>query len=260
MPNMYARGILFGKMVIELGDACTARNDAHDLHADIEFKTKGFFSGTYNALSGRVKHGSTDLGEVSGKWSALMEFKPTKVRPLPPPTPHPPNTKKKKQTGEKRTLFDVQKHGSAIAPKWVAPDDAQEPNESRRLWRDLTRALHAKDMDAATAAKAAVENAQRELRASGVRHATRFFELCDNRWVPRIQCVPSFLFLSFPLFFVNLGLQGFRRTRWRRRRRCRRGYGPARPRAARRQRRVLEKLPPPPCTRTRIYLADLTRR
>lgn len=80
MPNMYARGILFGKMVLELGDTCNAANDAQDLHADIEFKTKGFFSGTYNAIAGRVKHGATELGEVSGKWSALMEFKSAKVR------------------------------------------------------------------------------------------------------------------------------------------------------------------------------------
>ena len=48
-------GILFGKMVLELGDVCTARNDAHDLNADIEFKTRGFFSGTYNAIAGRVQ-------------------------------------------------------------------------------------------------------------------------------------------------------------------------------------------------------------
>jgi hypothetical protein len=83
----------------------------------------------------------------------------------------------------------VQKHGSAIAPKWVAPEDEQEPYESRRLWRDLTRALLAKDMDAATNAKGAVENAQRELRAAGAKHTTRFFELRDNRWAPRILCV-----------------------------------------------------------------------
>jgi oxysterol-binding protein-related protein 8 len=79
MPNMYARGILFGKMVLELGDMSTARNDAHDLHAGIEFKTKGFFSGTYNAIAGRVKHGANEIGEVSGKWSAVMEFKSVKV-------------------------------------------------------------------------------------------------------------------------------------------------------------------------------------
>jgi len=40
MPNMYARGILFGKMVIELGDTCTARCEKLGIAADIEFKTK----------------------------------------------------------------------------------------------------------------------------------------------------------------------------------------------------------------------------
>lgn len=79
MPNMYARGILFGKMVLELGDTCTVRNDAQDFYADLEFKTKGFFTGTYNSIAGRVKRGSTELGDVTGKWSALMEFKPSKV-------------------------------------------------------------------------------------------------------------------------------------------------------------------------------------
>lgn len=40
MPNMYARGILFGKMVLELGDTCTAKNEKHNLSCDLEFKTK----------------------------------------------------------------------------------------------------------------------------------------------------------------------------------------------------------------------------
>jgi hypothetical protein len=40
MPNMYARGILFGKMVLELGDTCTAKNDVNGLSCDLEFKTK----------------------------------------------------------------------------------------------------------------------------------------------------------------------------------------------------------------------------
>jgi len=82
----------------------------------------------------------------------------------------------------------VHKHGSDVAPKWIAPEDEQEPYESRRLWRDLTRAIVAKDMDAATEAKTAVETAQRELRATGVKHTTRFFELRDDScWAPRIQ-------------------------------------------------------------------------
>jgi hypothetical protein len=40
MPNMYARGILFGKMVLELGDICTAKNEKTGLSCDLEFKTK----------------------------------------------------------------------------------------------------------------------------------------------------------------------------------------------------------------------------
>lgn len=40
MPNMYARGILFGKMVLELGDTCVAKNEKRGLLCDLEFKTK----------------------------------------------------------------------------------------------------------------------------------------------------------------------------------------------------------------------------
>jgi len=40
MPNMYARGILFGKMVLELGDTCIAKNEKHGLYCDLDFKTK----------------------------------------------------------------------------------------------------------------------------------------------------------------------------------------------------------------------------
>ena len=43
MPNMYARGILFGKMVLELGDMCVAKNEKHGISCDIEFKTKVAF-------------------------------------------------------------------------------------------------------------------------------------------------------------------------------------------------------------------------
>ena len=40
MPNMYARGILFGKMVLELGDICIAKNEKNNLFCDLDFKTK----------------------------------------------------------------------------------------------------------------------------------------------------------------------------------------------------------------------------
>ncbi|RJE16992.1 Oxysterol binding protein, partial [Aspergillus sclerotialis] len=61
-PNMYARGVLFGKMKYELGDHSYVRCPENHLIADIEFKTKGYFSGTYNAIGGTIKNDNT--GEV----------------------------------------------------------------------------------------------------------------------------------------------------------------------------------------------------
>ncbi|KAG8220235.1 hypothetical protein J3R82DRAFT_1274 [Butyriboletus roseoflavus] len=172
MPNMYARGILFGKMVQELGDTCTVKNERHRLSCDLEFKTKGFFSGTYNAIVGRVRKAGYDIGEVSGRWSHVMEFKS--------------NT-----AGTKRVLFDVVKDGQNIAPKYVTPEDEQEPYESRRLWFNLTQAIEARDMEAATRAKTAVEDAQRDLRRrrdeSGEIFVPRYFELRDGRWHPKLS-------------------------------------------------------------------------
>ncbi|KAG6849795.1 hypothetical protein H0H93_005045 [Arthromyces matolae] len=186
MPNMYARGILFGKMVLELGDSCTAKNERNGMHCDIEFKTKvrhsyprskrvsqwstsqGFWSGIYNAIAGRIRRNNSEIGELSGRWSHIMEFRSTK-------------------TGQKRVLFDAVKDGQNMAPKWVPPEDEQEPNESRRLWQDLTTAIGRKDMEAATDAKSAVEDAQRErrkrLEETGGKHEPRFFTLKNGRWV-----------------------------------------------------------------------------
>ena len=40
MPNVYARGILFGSMYMELGDTVTVKCPKNDLIAEIDFKTK----------------------------------------------------------------------------------------------------------------------------------------------------------------------------------------------------------------------------
>ncbi|OJT07950.1 Oxysterol-binding protein-like protein OBPalpha [Trametes pubescens] len=197
MPNMYARGILWGKMFLELGDSCMAKNEQTGHYADIQFKTKGYFSGTYNAISGKIRRGNTETGEVSGKWSALMEYKSSK--------------------GEKRVLFDAAKDGQNIAPKWVAPEDEQEPDESRRMWSKLTRAIVAKDMDAATEAKTAVEESQREARRRmderGEVHVPRFFQERNGRWEPKlqlpsdpqeaIQAVEKFIWPTLPPSYVS---------------------------------------------------------
>ena len=83
MPNMYARGILFG----QVGHQALRRSEQHTTTRRParrpRFQSQGF-SDTYNAIAGRVGQGQTVLGEVSRRWSAHMEFKPTKVGPLLP--------------------------------------------------------------------------------------------------------------------------------------------------------------------------------
>lgn len=80
---MYARGILFGKMKYELGDHSFVRCPELDLVADVDFKTKGWVGGTYNAIGGFIKRESTGevLYELSGLWSEEMFVKDVKVRP-----------------------------------------------------------------------------------------------------------------------------------------------------------------------------------
>ncbi|KIJ32061.1 hypothetical protein M422DRAFT_35992 [Sphaerobolus stellatus SS14] len=173
MPSMYARGILFGKMVLELGDSCVIKNERTGMSCDIEFKTKGFFTGTYNHVSGKVKKNGSEVGEVGGRWSHRMEYKENK-------------------TPKRRVLFDASSEQSKSTPKIVAPESEQEPNESRRLWSNLTVAILEKNMEKAQESKSAVEESQRELRRQreerGETHVPRFFEQdAEGRWLPKIQ-------------------------------------------------------------------------
>lgn len=73
---MYARGILFGKMKYELGDHSYIRCPETGLTADLEFKTKGYFGGTYNAIGGYIKdRNDKQLYELSGLWNEEMWIK-----------------------------------------------------------------------------------------------------------------------------------------------------------------------------------------
>ncbi|KAH7092486.1 hypothetical protein FB567DRAFT_435725 [Paraphoma chrysanthemicola] len=141
-PNMYARGILFGTMKYELGDHASIRCPETGMVADLEFKTRGYFSGTYNAIGGFIKdsHGK-NLYEFSGLWNEEMYIKDL-------------------TTGKKELLFDAThaKH----SPPLARPLEEQDERESQRLWHDVTEAVKRRDQDAATDAKAKIEDRQRD--------------------------------------------------------------------------------------------------
>ncbi|KIW70156.1 hypothetical protein, variant [Phialophora macrospora] len=165
-PNMYARGILFGKMKYELGDHSFVRCPENGLAADIEFKTKGWVGGTYNAIGGVIKNERTGetLFEISGFWSGEMTIKDTK-------------------TGQKKVLFDAThaKH----APPLSRPIEEQDERESQRLWRSTVQAVHVRDHEVATTEKAKIEDRQREeakrREELGVEWKPKLFRRVDSR-------------------------------------------------------------------------------
>ena len=171
---MYARGILFGKMKYELGDHSFVRCPENHLVADLEFKTKGYFTGTYNAIGGKVTKGSKTVGEITGKWSDSMDYKDS-------------------ATGKLEELFDA--HKATIVQKEVIPEDQQEENESRRLWSKVTEGIKEKDLDKATESKSAIEEKQRALakerEESGATWEPRFFVQKGDKYYPKMDAMPS---------------------------------------------------------------------
>ncbi|KIN04166.1 hypothetical protein OIDMADRAFT_40239 [Oidiodendron maius Zn] len=142
-PNMYARGILFGKMKYELGDHSFVRCPELGLSADIEFKTKGYFGGTYNAIGGSIKDDKTGevLYEISGMWSGEMFLKDMK-------------------TGQREVLFDATK--ASHTPPSARPLEEQDERESQRLWYKTAQAVIARDHELATDEKSKIEDRQRD--------------------------------------------------------------------------------------------------
>ncbi|KKK21088.1 oxysterol-binding protein [Aspergillus rambellii] len=142
-PNMYARGILFGKMKYELGDHSFVRCPEHNLVADLEFKTKGYFSGTYNAIGGTIKNEKTGevYYELSGFWNGEMYIKNV-------------------HSNEKELLFNAKKSKPTFPT--TRSMEQQGERESQRLWKNTVKAIIARDHEAATDEKTKIEDRQRD--------------------------------------------------------------------------------------------------
>lgn len=146
-PNVYARGILFGSLTLEMGGKVSIECDDSGYHAEVEFKTKGMFGGEYNLIEGKIKHkgNKKTLYKIHGKWN------------------------------EKMVIVDEQAGGGKHAPsepffdpaeqsvfrKVIAEDDDLPDTNSLRIWAAVTEALLKKDLHGATAAKTQIEEKQR---------------------------------------------------------------------------------------------------
>jgi hypothetical protein len=180
MPNMYARGVLFGTMTLELGDASTVRCVSSDLICEMDFQTKGFFSGQPNSVIGKIKKESTQeiLYEISGQWSGelfIKKYTPTEKSSIGGLL----SLGKKPEKEEKKPDLMVDVRDYDKYPLQV-PEN-QEEKESRRLWAKLTEGLLANNQDMATDEKAKVEDEERALRKErkqkNIEWKSRFFDV-----------------------------------------------------------------------------------
>lgn len=141
-PNVYCRGILFGKLRYELGDQMVVKCEKLNLEAVIDFKVKGLISGTYDAIEGRIVDTTTGkcLYTLSGKWNEIMYIKNT-------------------ESGAQEVFFDTRT--AVIHPPKRRPLSEQLENESQKLWKPTIDALSQRNHELATEEKAKVENQQR---------------------------------------------------------------------------------------------------
>lgn len=156
---MYARGILFGKMKYELGDHSYVRCPETGLTADIEFKTKGWVSGTYNAIGGTIRNEITGeiLYELSGLWSEEMFIKDLRVSLA---GASGIITLTMEQTGHKEMFFNAMK-AKPSAPT-SRPLEEQDERESQKLWAKTAQAVKDRNHELATEEKTKIEEIQRE--------------------------------------------------------------------------------------------------
>lgn len=174
---MYARGILFGKMKYELGDHSFVRCPETGLAADIDFKTKGWVSGTYNAIGGVIKNEITGeiLYELSGLWSEEMFIKDMRVSLADPARA---TRLTEEQTGHKEMFFNALK--AKPSPPLSRPLAEQDERESQKLWAKTAQAVKDRNHELATVEKTKVEDMQREEAAKrandGVEWHPRLFK------------------------------------------------------------------------------------
>eukprot|EP01135_Chromosphaera_perkinsii_P007603 Nk52_evm59s914 gene=Nk52_evmTU59s914 len=139
-PSAYGRSILNVPWV-ELGGKTSLICKKTGYRADIEFLCKPTFGGKPHKISCEVKHVTKpkSILKVTGEWNGTLTFNDL-------------NTTEQEVVNLKSL---------PVIPKIVKPLKEQEPYESRRLWKDVTRALKYKEMDKATAGKHKLEEKQR---------------------------------------------------------------------------------------------------
>lgn len=160
-PNMYGRGILVGRLVMEIAGTVNIKCKKTGVTAKIEFLEKPLFFGRYNRFKGEIYSSPEEKKPkitFEGRWSAYMRVNDQRNDDPPYLT------------------FDVR---TQTPLHFITPSiEEQTMYESARVWREVTKYIKANDLVHATDHKFALEEKQRAER--------KFFEDNNIKW--KTQC------------------------------------------------------------------------
>lgn len=165
LPKAYGRSILTVPW-IEIGGKCYMECSKTGYLANIEFHCKPFYGGKKHRVTAEITHQPTGrlVMKIDGEWNGVIF------------ADYP--------DGNREIFLDTLNLQTVM--KKIKKVDAMEKHESRYVWKDLTTALRAEDLERATDAKHAVEEQQRagvrERNEKGEVFRTRYFDLIGEEW------------------------------------------------------------------------------
>lgn len=163
-PDIYARGILYGKLVMETCGDTKIICKQNKLEAKISFIPKPWIGGEYNNVLATVHHNGTEIAKIEGKWVDKYTIE----------------RKKKKEP-----FFDCQ----TSVMKMNLPDlEDQKDCESRNLWKGLAKAIKENNMESAAYEKDKIEtenrNKKKDLEEKKKEYKQKWFKPGkDRNWI-----------------------------------------------------------------------------
>ncbi|KAF4122357.1 oxysterol-binding protein-related protein 9/10/11 [Geosmithia morbida] len=172
LPSLHIEGLLFGAPFVEL-DGCSYITSSSGFTSKIKFSGKGWMSGEKNTVSaivfptGREDCDRDVLYSMTGSWTKeLTLFE---------------GPAKKKKVLETYCAANAASTQTELSVKSI---DQQHPLESRRAWEHVAAAIAKGDMDATSAEKTKIEQAQRDRRvkeqADGATWVRRYFTAIEG--------------------------------------------------------------------------------
>nr|CRX79134.1 hypothetical protein ls5930a1_00162 [Leucosporidium scottii]CRX79211.1 hypothetical protein ls5931a1_00036 [Leucosporidium scottii] len=168
LPKLKIEGLWFGAPYVELSDTSVIQG-SHGLTTTIEYSGKGWVSGKAHSFKATVAKGphvstSNAIYVVSGEWTGESHY-----------------VKGSPATHEGKLFLNA---SGPTTPINVKPVEEQNEFESRRAWKAVADGIRKGDFDAASVAKTALENSERQKRkdeaAAGTPFQTRLFTTVHN--------------------------------------------------------------------------------